>query len=471
MRTNKATFFVEGLGGGTRLSSPNLTTDVSKAAAGGAGVEFWLTKHIAWRVAEADYLYQTHPAQDLGRTGTFNGLRLRSGLVFGLGSLEQAVTPTASCSVQPSEVMVGEPLTATVSGNKFNPKHTVTYSWSGNGVTGKGAAASIDTANAAPGSYTVTATVTDPKEKKNNEASCSANYTVKPLPPKNPPAMTCSASPSSVQAGASVTVSCACSSPDGVTVSVESWTSTMGSVSASGSTGTFHARGVRPGLITIGATCKDSRGLTAQASTQVNVENPPPPVVNKELEARLALHSVYFPTAQPAEKNPNAGLVVSQEQTLTTLATDFAKYREARPDARLTLAGHADTRGSAPYNQALSERRVARVKSFLVGHGVPEASIETQALGDQHNLTAAEVKASVEQNPDLTQEERARVLRNIKVIIWASNRRVDITLNAAGQTETSVRQYPFNAADSLTLIGGREAAKKAPAAKKPVKKQ
>ena len=129
-------------------------------------------------------------------------------------------------------------------------------------------------------------------------------------------------------------------------------------------------------------------------------------------------------------------------------------------------AGHADPRGSVPYNQALSERRVARVKNFLTEHGVPEGSIETKALGDQHNLTAAEVKASVEQNPELTKEERARVLRNERTIILASNRRVDVTLSTTG--EVSARQFPFNAADSLTLIGGRQAAaKKAlPAAKK-----
>ena len=188
------------------------------------------------------------------------------------------------------------------------------------------------------------------------------------------------------------------------------------------------------------------------------------------LEAKLALHSVYFATAKPTEKEPTGGLVKSQEQTLETLATDFAKYREAKPDAHLILEGHADVRGSKAYNQALSERRVARVKSFLIEHGVPEANLETKALGDQHNLTAAEVKASVEQNPELTKEERARVLRNMKTIIWASNRRVDVTLSTASQTETSVRTYPFNATDSLTLIGGREAAKKAPAAKAPAAK-
>jgi hypothetical protein len=99
--------------------------------------------------------------------------------------------------------------------------------------------------------------------------------------------------------------------------------------------------------------------------------------------------------------------------------------------------------------------------------GVPEANLETKAFGKQHNLTTAEVKSAVEQNPELTTEERARFLRNMQVIKWASNRRVDVTLNASGQAETtSVRQYPFNAADSLTLIGGREADRKAAQAKR-----
>jgi outer membrane protein OmpA-like peptidoglycan-associated protein len=203
------------------------------------------------------------------------------------------------------------------------------------------------------------------------------------------------------------------------------------------------------------------------------VQNPPPPVVDKQLEARLALRSVYFPTAQPTEKNPSGGLVTSQTQTLESLATDFKKYIQAKPDAHLILQGHADVRGSAAYNQALSQRRVARVKSFLVENGVPENDIETEAMGAQHNLTAVEVQAAVAQNPELTKEEKARLLRNSRTIIWASNRRVDVTLSTAGRTETSVREYPFNAADSLTLIGGREGPKPAPAkgrSKPPVKK-
>src|SRR5208282_3488399 len=127
----------------------------------------------------------------------------------------------------------------------FDLKHTVTYAWAGNGgqVTGKDSTAQIDTTNAAPGSYTITAHVTDTKEKKNNVASCSANYIIKALPPKNPPTMSCSASPSSVQAGTTVTVACRCTSPDGVPVSVSNWTASSGTVSGSGNTATLNTDG------------------------------------------------------------------------------------------------------------------------------------------------------------------------------------------------------------------------------------
>jgi hypothetical protein len=336
--------------------------------------------------------------------------------------------------------------------------------------------AQIDTTNAAPGSYTVTAHVTDAREKNNNEASCSANYTVRPLPPKNPPTMSCSASPSSAQAGASITVTCNCTSQDGVPVSVASWTASGGTVSGGGSSATLNTTGASPGSITVGATCTDTRGLTGQASTEVMIETPPPPPVNPEivrLEARLSLHSIYFVTNYPTSAKPKGGLLVSQQTTLVSLAVDFKKYLEIKPDAHLILGGHADHRGSVEFNQALSERRVNRTKSFLIEQGVPEANIETKAFGKEHNLTTDEVKGEVDSNPELTSEEKQRVLKNIVTIRMASNRRVDVTLSTTGQT--SVRQYPFNAADSLTLIGGREgeAKKKVakPAPKKSTKKQ
>jgi outer membrane protein OmpA-like peptidoglycan-associated protein len=375
--------------------------------------------------------------------------------------------------------MVGEPITATVTASNFNPKHTgLTYAWSGNGgtVTGKDTTATIDTTNAAPGSYAVTAHVTDPQARKMNEASCTANYTVKPLPPKNPPTISISAEPTQLVPGGTVNLTANCSSPDGVPVSVANWTTTAGTVSGTGTTAALNTAGLPAGPVTINATCTDARGLASQASSQITVQNPPPPPIDKALEARLALHSVYFVTAQPTPKDPNGGLLPSQQKILLNLATDFKKYLEAKPDAHITLEGHADHRGTAAFNQALTERRVGRVKAYLVEQGVPEADIETKALGKEQNLTTDEVKQSIEQNPELTTEERKRALSRIVTIRMASNRRVDVTLNSAGQSETSVRHFPFNSTDAMQLIGGRESERKAtrkaaPKKKVPAKKQ
>ena len=411
-----------------------------------------------------------------GRVVTGMLIVLAVSLISSRAFAQSTVAPAATCSVQPNEVMVGEPVTATVTASNFNPKHTLTYVWSpsngGGKVIGIDTTAQIETTNAAPGSYTVTARVTDAKEKKNNEASCSASFTVKPLPPKNPPTMSISASPMSVPAGGTVDLSANCTSPDGVPVSVAGWTASGGTVSGTGGSATLNTAGVSPGAIAVSASCTDSRGLSARASAEVRVENPPPPPPKPQIEvteARLALHSIYFPTSMPPIENPNAGLVASQQQTLVALAADFKKYLESKPEAHLLLEGHADPRGRTIYDQKLSERRVGRVKSFLVEQGVPKDNIDTKAYGVLHALTEAAVKHAIENDPQLSPQERQRALRNMLTIVLASDRRVDITLSTTGQS--SVRQFPFNAADALTLIGGREGEAKKKSAKPASKKR
>jgi hypothetical protein len=93
---------------------------------------------------------------------------------------------------------------------------------------------------------------------------------------------------------------------------------------------------------------------------------------------------------------------------------------------------------------------------------IPEANLQTKAYGEEENMTPDQVKQLVEQHPRLTQEQRDKILSNLQVITFAQNRRVDITLSSTGQQ--SVRQFPFNAEDSLTLISPKAGAK--PAAKK-----
>lgn len=459
-------FFGEALYGFSHMAPSNLSSSNSAAVAAGGGIDLWFSRRIAWRVLQADYIRQSQSRTDVGQTGDFNGVRLQSGIVFGLGSLEARQAVAAACTVSSSEVIVGEPISANVVGSNFNRKHTLRYQWSGAGVSGNSSAVTIATRDLTPGQHAVTAKVFDPKDT-HAVASCSAQFTLKPLPPKNPPVLSCSADTATIVAGTAAKVDCNCTSPDRVAVKVVDWKTSAGSISPAGNSASIDTTGVAPGRVAVSATCVDVRGLSTPASVAFAVEAPARKV-NRKLEARLALHSVYFQTGKPTAKEPTVGLLRTQEKTLLTLAADFNRYRETVPDAHLVLEGHADSRGTAEYNQVLTDRRVAIVKDYLAAHGVPESVIETKPLGAERNLAPADVRASVESDPSLTQEEKARILKNMRLITWASNRRVDITLKAAGMLETSKREFPFNGADSLTLLGNEP---KKPVVHKAVRKK
>jgi outer membrane protein OmpA-like peptidoglycan-associated protein len=160
--------------------------------------------------------------------------------------------------------------------------------------------------------------------------------------------------------------------------------------------------------------------------------------------------SVYFPTDRPRSIKSDAALLASEKETLKSIADAFQEYLSYQPDARLVLSGHADKRGQQNYNRPLSERRANLAKKFLVDQGVPEAAIETQAFGEEQNLTVDQVKQQVEQDPSLSPEERQKALQKIQTLVYAYNRRVDITEKPNGQE--SAREYPFKSQDFAALI-------------------
>ena len=454
--------FVEALGGWSRLAPDHFTADNRFGFQGGAGIDMNLTQHWALRIIQADFMYAPHRFGSGGTPGSgvpktiVRGTRLQGGIVYMAGGGEQAPV-SASCSVDTSEVWAGEPVKATVTPHNFNPKHTVDVDWTTNGgkVEGKGESVTINTTGVAEGqSYNVSAHVTDPHDKK-AVASCQTSFSTKK---RLPPTITCNASPSSVEQGGSITIHSEASSPQGgpVTVAVTSGCGASGQ----GTDVAVDTSNIQPGSCNVTCTVTDDHQLTANSTTSFSVrEKPvvqPPPT--------LVLRSVYFATAQPTAKNPNAGLVKSQQDTLTGIASEFKKYLAVKPDAKLELEAHADPRGSDEYNQALTERRAARVKSFLVDQGgVPGDSIDTRALGKQEQLSADNVKQSMEDDTSLTAGEKRRLQQNMRTIVLAANRRVDMKVEAPGvPSQLSERRYPFSAADALSLIGGREKPKVAP---------
>jgi outer membrane protein OmpA-like peptidoglycan-associated protein len=465
--------FLEALVGEHRLASEVFRSDLEFGFMAGGGLDLNLNRHFALRLIRADYLFSNHqygPSSVVPATDV-RGVRLQSGVVLMWGGKRDVTPPTAACSLQPAEVFAGEPVTATAAGSNFNPKRTVAYSWSGSGVPPGATAAStqIDTTGLRSGSHPITARLSD--GSKEGAASCSASLTVKQA---RPPVISCASDPASVPMDGTSAISSNASSPDGRRLTY-SYAASAGNIAGNSAAATLDTRGAQPGAITVTCNVGDDRNppLTASSLTTVTVQSPPPPPPPDfvAIERRLAMHSVYFATAKPTLENPDAGLLASQEQTLKALASDFLIYLQNKPDAHLTLEGHADPRGSMEYNQGLSERRVDRVKRFLIDQGVPAANLQTKAFGKQENLTDTQVKQAVERNPELSPEDRQRVLSNMRTIILASNRRADITLTNTGQaSQESVREYPFNAADSLTLLQ-EEGTKKTvrPAARKKAK--
>jgi len=66
----------------------------------------------------------------------------------------------------------------------------------------------------------------------------------------------------------------------------------------------------------------------------------------------------------------------------TSHVSDVAAYLKNNPSARVGIDGHADPRGTDPYNQSLSERRVNAIRDALVNVGVSSGKIHTGAFGE-----------------------------------------------------------------------------------------
>jgi outer membrane protein OmpA-like peptidoglycan-associated protein len=446
-------------------------SDTTFAAMAGVGFDINISHRIALRLLEADFLL-THFQDPISATGLSRGwqdnTRLSTGIVFRFGG--NPSPPSAplgvSCSANPEMVYAGSGDWIEVRADASNPaNYPLNYLWSATegGLDGSGPNVRWSSVDRHPGTYTISLRI---ENGRNGTANCSVIVRVAPRT-NRPPTISCSADHTTVTEGDRVEITATASDPDNDPLAF-SWSASGGRLEGTGTSVMFHTRDLPPGAYTVTGRVDDGRSGTADCSLSIAVQAPAPPPEIKVLETRLALHSVYFPTARPTEANPEGGLLESQRQVLLTLAADFSRYLTFKPDAHLMLVGHADHRGGVEYNQKLTERRVNRTKSFLLEHGVPNGSIETRAVGEEDNLTTDQVKQLVDENPDLSTEERARIDSHLQIIVWANNRRVDVSLSTTGQQ--SVRQYPFNAKDSLALLSAKGGETEKPA-KRAVRKR
>jgi len=366
-RTAHFALFGEALFGMHRIAVTNsaFPPDNAFGLAVGGGLDAHVSRHIDLRLAQLDFVHSKHSFGTAAEPAdvTFNSLRYRAGVNILLGVAPPGPPPSAVCSVNPMDVYAGEPVTATARAMNFNPKHTLSYSWSGSGgkLSGKDSSASVDTTGMSPGSYNVGATITDGHK---HEASCRASFNIKERP-KNPPQVSCSASPASVLAGTPSAITCSCSSPDNtpdypVQASIGNWSASGGRISGSGNTATLDTTGASAGPITATATCTDSRGLSSRATASVNVEVPPaPPQASKLNEITFARNSARV------------------DNTAKAILDDVALRLQREADARAVIVGFAEPKELKP--TTLAAERAANAKEYLTKEkGIDPGRIETR---------------------------------------------------------------------------------------------
>lgn len=368
--------FVRAFAGAVRQIAPSYVDQWNAALGAGGGIDYLVwhkpagSPSLYLRIAQVDYIYSNYHQIFPVTSSQWNSVRLSAGLVFGLGNY-YTPTPTAACTAQPTEVTEGEPVTVTATGTNFNPKHTVTYGWTTNGgkldSTDK-QSARIDTTGVAAGSYSANATLTDPKMKKGGSATCAANFTVK-AKPMNPPQVTCSANPSTVQSGSPSTITASATSPDNSQITGYSYTASGGTISGTGTTATLDTAGLGAGPVTVTATATDARNLTGSGTCTVNVEVPPPPPTCSKI------NSIQFPDLKRPWRVDN---------TAKAILDDVASRLKADPNAKIVITGYADGEkapmegtGKNRHPMNLAAQRAVNAKAYLV----QEQGIDPSRIG------------------------------------------------------------------------------------------
>jgi len=129
----------------------------------------------------------------------------------------------------------------------------------------------------------------------------------------------------------------------------------------------------------------------------VVVEAPPPPMEPEApppVQAVIPGPFIVFFDWDRSEITPEAASILDNAA---------AAYQQTG-SANVMLAGNADKSGSNSYNVGLSQRRADAVRAYLVGRGIPDGTISTEANGEERPLveTADGVREPQNRNVQIT---------------------------------------------------------------------
>jgi outer membrane protein OmpA-like peptidoglycan-associated protein len=436
--------FIHALAGAAKVGGPNVPGDGNFPKHGytwgpaltvGGGLDYnlpFFNHHVALRLFQADYEYihaNFGPEPLVGGRANIDAARLSTGVVWKFGNIIPPPPVQYTCSANPTSVYPGDPITITGTATNLNPKKTATYSWSGQGVTVKGdtATANVDTTGLQPGNYTVTGHVSE-GQKPGQFADCTANFTVKQY---EPPTVSCSVNPSSVNPGDSATVTATGVSPQNRPLTY-SYTASAGSVSGTGNTATLSTAGAPAGTITVTANVSDDKGQTASGTCSVTVNAPAPPAPKTQTlcsiqfsrdkrrparvdnEAKACLDDV----ALNAQRSSDATVVVVGNATADEQNPPKRRGRRAAPPTNLAAQRAVNTKDYLVKEKGIDASRIQvrtgtagaqEVENYLVPAGasfdtdvpgttaVDESAVQPQTrkpLPERHHRRAAKKSSS-----------------------------------------------------------------------------
>jgi len=201
-----------------------------------------------------------------------------------------------------------------------------------------------------------------------------------PPPPAAKPTASLSADRTTINKGESVKLSWTTTDATSVSIAPE-----VGAVTAQGSTTVSPTQSTTYTLTASGA------GGSADSSVRIAVSAPPPPPPPRtpsfeELFAK-EVRDAFF-DYDKADIRPDAQQALQQT----------ANFLKGYPNARVTIEGHCDERGSTEYNLALGQRRADAVKNYLVSLGIPTANLTTTSWGKEKPFCTASTEACWQEN-------------------------------------------------------------------------
>jgi peptidoglycan-associated lipoprotein len=107
----------------------------------------------------------------------------------------------------------------------------------------------------------------------------------------------------------------------------------------------------------------------------------------EQLNAERPLADVFFDYNESAVREDARGPLQKN-----------ADWLKRWTSTRITVEGHADSRGSSEYNLALGSRRATSVKDYLVSLGIPDNRITVVSKGKEQPFCTEENEACWQQN-------------------------------------------------------------------------